>query len=182
MRLFVAVDPPSEVAAALDAAVADRDERLRWVPPEQWHLTLVFCGDVEDGRVPELRQRLGRAAARTPALALSLNGAGTFPKQAAKARVLWVGVGGDVPQLARLAERCAAAARRSGVDVEDRTYRPHLTIARARREAADARGWVERLQSFTTRPWHVTTLRLVKSTLGRKVQHETVEEFALARE
>jgi len=180
VRLFVAVDPPSDVVAALEQALGERDDRLRWVPPEQWHLTLVFCGEVDDWRVADLSARLGRAAARTSPFSLRLAGAGTFPKQAAKARVLWVGVGGDVPALSRLAERCAAAARRSGVDVEDRAYRPHLTLARARREATDARVEVERLASFSSGPWPVTRLRLVHSTLGARVRHETLQSWTLS--
>ena len=180
MRLFVAVDPPPQLRDSLDAAIGARDEQLRWVPPEQWHLTLVFCGEVTEQVVPELTERLGRAAARTSPFALRLQGAGTFPKQAARTRVLWAGVGGDVPAMTRLAERCAAAARRSGIDVEDRSFRPHLTLARARRDAADAREPVARLTAFTTESWPVTHFRLVRSTLGAQVRHETLAELALA--
>ena len=179
MRLFVAVDPPAEAAAALDAAIGARDERLRWVPTEQWHLTLVFCGDVAEAVVPELTERLTRAASRTPPVSLRLASAGTFPKQAARARVLWVGVDGDIPTLSRLAERCAAAARRCGIDVEDRRFRPHLTLARARGDSSDARDYVSRLSSYDGQLWTVTTLRLVHSTLGSKVHHETLAEFDL---
>jgi len=179
VRLFVAVDPPPEAVAELEKAVGEREELLRWVPPEQWHLTLVFCGEVDDARVADLTERLRRAASRTSPFTLRLGGAGTFPKQAAKARVLWVGVDGDVPALTRLAERCAAAVRRTGVEVEDRKYRPHLTLARARREAVDARAQVEHLEGFETKPWTVSSLRLVKSTLGSKVHHETLEVFSL---
>jgi RNA 2',3'-cyclic 3'-phosphodiesterase len=180
MRLFVAVVPPPAEVAALDAAVGSRDEQLRWVPPDQWHLTLVFCGEVAASVVPELTDRLARAAARTPALSLRLSAGGTFPKQAARARVLWVGLDGDIPTLSRLSERCAAAARRCGIDVEHRPFRPHLTLARARRDTVDARDHVARLSEFTSEPWQVTTIRLVHSTLGAKVHHETLAEFRLS--
>jgi len=180
VRLFVAVDPPPAAVSALERAVGERDERLRWVPPEQWHLTLVFCGDVAETRVADLQERLRRAAARTAPFALHLNGAGTFPKQPARARVLWIAVGGDVPELTRLAERCAAAASRAGIAIEDRKFRPHLTVARARRDAVDARAEVDRLAGFRTEPWPVTQFRLVKSTLGNTVTHETLAELPLA--
>ena len=179
MRLFVAIDPPSTVVAALEAAIGARDERLRWVPPEQWHLTLVFCGEVDASVVPELTERLARAAARTQPMSLRLAGAGTFPKQSARARVVWVGVDGDTPALARLAERCAAAARRCGIPVEDRAFRPHLTLARARRETEDARELVGRLGDFSSDGWQVTAVELVHSTLGGTVRHETLAELPL---
>jgi len=180
VRLFVAVSLPAAQVRAIEAAVQPRDELLRWVPVHQWHLTLVFCGEVSDGVVPELMQRLARGAARTPRFDLRVTGAGSFPKQAARARVLWAGLSGDVETLTRLAERCAAAARRSGIAIEDRAYRPHLTLARARRDTVDVRSTVQRLSSYTGDPWRVDSIRLVRSTLGAQVQHETLAEFPLA--
>jgi len=180
VRLFVAVDPPDGEARALDAALAARDEQLRWVPPEQWHLTLVFCGEVSPGLVPELSERLARGAARTPQFDVRLVAAGSFPKQAARARVLWIGLDGDVDTMTRLAERCAAAARRTGVAVEDRPFRPHLTVARSRRDTVDVRTHVQRLSSYAGEPWRVTSVRLMHSTLGAQVRHETLAQFPLA--
>ena len=180
MRLFVAVAPPAEQLQALDAALGVRDESLRWVPPEQWHLTLVFCGEVSPTVVPELTERLARGAARTPRFEVNLAAAGSFPRQAARARVLWVGLGGELETLTRLAERCSAAARRSGIGVEDRPFRPHLTVARARRDTVDVRAQVQRLSSYAGTPWQVESVRLVHSTLGAQVRHETLEEFPLA--
>jgi len=180
VRLFVAVAPPAEQRQALDAALGARDESLRWVPPEQWHLTLVFCGEVSPTVVPELTERLARGAARTPRFEVNLTEAGSFPRQAARARVLWVGLGGELETLTRLAERCSAAARRSGIGVEDRPFRPHLTVARARRDTVDVRAQVQRLSSYAGTPWQVESVRLVHSTLGAQVRHETLEEFPLA--
>jgi 2'-5' RNA ligase len=179
MRLFVAVDPPPEQRHALDVALGPRDEQLRWVPIEQWHLTLVFCGEVDERVVPELSDRLARAASRTPAFPLQLVGAGTFPRQAARARVLWIGLGGDTSTLSRLAERCAAAARRSGIAIEDRAFRPHLTTARTRRDTVDARDYVQRLSSYDGQPWRVQSIKLVHSTLGATVTHDVIADFPL---
>ena len=179
MRLFVAVDPPAQQRDALDATIGERDARLRWVPTEQWHLTLVFCGEVDEQVVPDLQERLTRAAARTDPFALRLAAAGTFPRQAGRARVLWVGLAGDTVTLSRLADRSAAAARRCSIAVEDRAFRPHLTVARARRDTVDARDYVQRLSSYESAPWQVTSIRLVHSTLGAQVHHRTLAEFPL---
>jgi 2'-5' RNA ligase len=180
VRLFVAVAPPAEQLRALDAAIGARAETLRWVPVEQWHLTLVFCGEVPPSVLPELTERVARGAGRTPQCTLRLAGAGSFPKQAARARVLWAGLAGDVETLTRLADRCAAAARRSGIAVEDRAFRPHLTLARARRDTVDVRTEAQELSSYAGEPWRVDRVRLVQSTLGARVRHETLAEFPLA--
>lgn len=182
MRLFVAVDPPAEQVRRLDEAIGERDPQLRWVPTAQWHLTLVFCGEVDPDVVPELSERLGRAATRTSAFDLVVTGAGSFPRQAARARVLWAGFGGDTETLKRLAARCAAAARRSGIAVEDRPFRPHLTLGRARHDSVDARPTLQRLSTYAGDPWRVERVRLVHSTLGAHVRHETLAEFPLTTE
>jgi RNA 2',3'-cyclic 3'-phosphodiesterase len=179
MRLFAAVDPPADAIAHLEAAVGAHTDGLRRVPTEQWHLTTAFYGEVADDVAAELADRLSRAAARTPPMSLQIRGAGTFPKQSVGARVLWAGVDGDVAGLTRLAERCVAAGRRCGLTMEDRSYRPHLTLARARRDPVDLREAVAALSSYVGQPWPVTSLRLVKSTLGAHVTHEPLHEWPL---
>jgi 2'-5' RNA ligase len=181
MRLFAAVVPPpdvlAELAAELAAALAAHDlDGLRVVPEYQRHLTVAFYGDVREASVADLGERLRRAAARTPPLSLQLNGFGTFPANAARARVLWAGLVGDVAELTRLAERAAAAGRRAGADVDDRRYRPHLTIARARHDAVDLRDILAN-STLDGTTWATTELVLVKSTLGPTVIHEPLDHF-----
>jgi 2'-5' RNA ligase len=94
------------------------------------HVTLAFFGNVPDGQVPALVGALG-AVPPPPAIQLRLSGAGTFPARGAP-RALWVGVDGDVGELATLAREVAAAAETVGVVAanEGRAYRPHLTVGR----------------------------------------------------
>jgi RNA 2',3'-cyclic 3'-phosphodiesterase len=187
MRLFVAVVPPEAVLADLAAAVDELrlhpavDEGFRWSVLAQWHLTLAFLGEVDDGLRPELDQRLGRAAKRHPALQLAVQGGGGFGS-ARKARVLWAGIGGDVRPLRDLARSVAAAARRTGIEVSEGRYRPHLTLARLR-ESTDLRPLVEVLSSYSGPPWQADKLELVQSQLGqgegRRSRYESVRSWQL---
>jgi 2'-5' RNA ligase len=93
--------------------------------------------------------------------------------------VLWIGLDGDVDAMRRLADRCAGAGRRARIALDDRKFRPHLTLARARRETVDAGGIVDRLASYSSPWWTVTSIRLVHSHLGAVVRHETVREWTL---
>ena len=176
MRLFVAVVPPDEVLRDLDRFVGPlRDEQpaLRWVPPVRWHLTLAFLGSVAEDVLPDLRARLGRAAARSDAPVLAFAGGGRFD-----GRVLWAGVHGDRPALRRLSERCAGAARRTGIAVEERAYRPHLTLASSP-EPADLRALAERLAGYTGPSWRADAVMLMRSYLGPAPRYEPVKEWAL---
>ena len=171
VRLFAAVDPPVE-DLALPA-----DERFRFVPREQWHVTLAFYGEVDDARVEKLQEGLARAAARSRPFRVRVAGAGTFPPQSRKARVLWLGLDGEVDEMRRLADRCAGAGRRARIAMEDRSFRPHLTLARSRREPVDATDIVATLSSYVGPWWTVPSVRLVRSFLGPRTRHETLSEF-----
>lgn len=163
MRLFVALTPPDDVVDDLLAGTVELREmapRLRWTPPQQWHLTLAFLGEVDGSVLEALTGRLARAARRHPPPALWLGGGGRFGQ-----RVLWTRVHGDRHGLRRLAESARAAARRSGVPTEQRPYRPHLTLARAG-AGADLRPLVERLAGYEGRGWVADRLHLVRSRLG----------------
>nr|WP_255426494.1 RNA 2',3'-cyclic phosphodiesterase [Pseudonocardia sp. C8] len=180
--MFVAVTPPQEVVDELRSATAalrDGSPALRWAVPEQWHLTLAFLGEVDDDARQDLVGRLARAAARHEPLTLSLAGAGRFGH-----RVLWTRVQGDVERLGRLAASVRAAARRARLAVEDRPYRPHLTLARARGET-DLRPAVAALGGFDGRAWTARELHLVRSRLGAgpdgRARHELLVSWPLGR-
>ncbi|MGD6744108.1 RNA 2',3'-cyclic phosphodiesterase [Streptomyces sp. BH106] len=164
MRLFTAVLPPADALAELGDAVGTlppAEDGIRWTERCGWHITLAFYGDVPEDTLPELSRRLARAAPRTEPFTLALGGGGHFG-----GRALWTGVSGDVGALRRVAERAEAAGRRSGLEMEDRRYRPHLTLARSR-ETRDLGAYVSALDGFVGTPWTATELTLVRSLLPR---------------
>lgn len=192
--MFVALVPPTAVLddiattvaglrARVDADARLRQERWRWTDRPQWHLTLAFLGEVGDAVLPELEARLDRVAQRYAPLHLMLQGGGGFGS-ARHARVLWGGIQGDVDQLRRLAWSVAAAARRVGIEVPDRPYRPHLTLARLR-DPADLRPVVEWLSDHAGPVWQADRLELVRSYLGAGEgggsRYETIRAWPLGR-
>ncbi len=182
VRLFIAIVPPAAVLAELDSAVAPLREarpELRWAGPPEWHVTLAFLGEVAETAVPELAERLGRAAARHPARELAVNGAGAFPRQS-RATVIWAGVRSAV-DLAPLAASVAAGARRAGAAVPDegRSFRAHLTLARCRRPA-DVTDVTDALAGFAGRAWIADEVVLIRSTLGDgRPRYDRVEGWPL---
>ncbi|MCZ9344466.1 RNA 2',3'-cyclic phosphodiesterase, partial [Streptomyces sp. TRM76130] len=183
-----AVLPPEDAVREL-AAAADRlrrlpgAERLRWTGRPGWHLTLAFYGEVDDALVPELSERLARAARRTEPFPLALRGGGRF----GRGRALWAGAEGELPALRLLADRAEAAGRRAGVEMgEHRRYTPHLTVARGR-EPYDVVPYLEVLDGFAGRTWQVTELALVRSvppasgTPGEQPRYEALTRLPLGR-
>jgi len=181
VRLFAALVPPASVLDDLAEAVgrgrAGAPPSVRWSSRERWHLTLAFYGEVDADRAPELAGHLARAAEGVPAPVLSLAGAGRFGQQ-----VLWAGVRGAPDALAaldRLAAAAVAAGRAVGAAVEDRPYRPHLTLARSR-GPADLDPLVAALADWSGPPWTADALRLVASTPGARPAHDVLATVPLA--
>jgi 2'-5' RNA ligase len=166
VRLFVALVPPAdaraELATAVDAVLPGAPVVLRWTPREQWHLTLAFLGNVSAELLPAVHGACAVAVHGRCAGPLRIAGAGRFTD-----RVLWAGLDGDLALLVDLARRLAAALRAAGIDVDDRPYRPHLTLARAPRHISpDLRPTVAALDGFVGRDWQPDAIRLMHSRLG----------------
>jgi 2'-5' RNA ligase len=132
-RCFVAV-PISEglrgsLATAAEAWRAHPDGAgLRWTEPASWHITLAFIGLIPLADVEPVTACIQRVARGAAPMRLATGGLGAFPSPR-RARVLWYGVADADGGLAELAGALAAA-----LDLEPATpFRPHLTLARARR-------------------------------------------------
>ncbi|MEV6161327.1 RNA 2',3'-cyclic phosphodiesterase [Streptomyces sp. NPDC052052] len=185
MRLFVAVLPPDHALEELHRVVDPLRSlpgagKLRWTGTPGWHFTLAFLGSVDEELLPELEERLGRAARRTEPFRLRIHGAGRFG-----GRVLWTGAAGAVDTLRLLAGRADAAARRTGIPMEEhRHYSAHLTLARSRTDA-DLRPYAAALADFDGTEWEVGELSLVRSNLpggrmpGARPRYETIASWSL---
>jgi 2'-5' RNA ligase len=179
MSLFVAVRPDEDASADLQGAV-ERVRRLRsaqalrWQPPEHWHVTVAFLGDVEDHAViDDVAERLDTLTGRGPVPGLRLAGAGCFGRQ-----ILWVGLGGSVDDLAGISDRIPSLVRGSGVRPDRRPWRPHLTLARARH--GDARAIAGALADYDGPTWSPPGLLLIRSTGGPHPTHQVVHEITLS--
>lgn len=134
MRLFVAVEI-DKVARARIAALIERLKKggdpVKWVPPENLHLTIKFLGEAPDERLPDIEAACRRAAAGARSFSLRLRGMGAFPN-ARRPRVLWVGIDAPPPALRELVARTEAELAPLGFEREEREFDPHVTIGRIR--------------------------------------------------
>jgi RNA 2',3'-cyclic 3'-phosphodiesterase len=181
VRLFAAVRPSPEAVAHLSAALvaltAGRESppQIRWIPPDRWHVTICFFGEVAEPKMPDVMRRLARAAHRCQGGHVRLRRGAHFGRQA-----LYLGLSGDVEPLSTLANAAVAAARRAGIPVATRRFRPHLTVARGR-AGADLTPWSAALAEYLGPPWPVDRLLLVRSELGPLPRYTDVAWWPLAR-
>ena len=146
MRLFVALEIPAAVRDNLAAQINElrdlpaplAEGRLRWVRPENLHVTLKFIGEVEAAKLDGIRSALTAIGLNAP-VDLDFRGLGFFPDEKYP-RVLWVGLraSGNLPVLASDIDR---ALEGQGIARDERAFTPHLTLARF-----EPRGFDEKLR------------------------------------
>ncbi len=133
IRAFIAIPLPREVtdyARSLQERLLVKGLGMRWVRPGAIHLTLKFLGDIDRSRVPEIGKAMEAAAGTTGPLALAAKGIGVFP-DVKKARVLWMGIAGEIPRLRDTRQRLEEQLAPLGHKPERGRFSAHLTLARA---------------------------------------------------
>lgn len=150
IRTFIAIDLPSPVLDALSTLqeqlkravrIANLDAAFRWSLTKNLHLTLRFLGDTTPKQQQDVAARLGALAAQWQPFRLNVDASGRalggFPNLR-QPRVLWTGVAGEdgaLDSLRRLQAEVEAIAQVVGFSPDTQRYSPHLTLARAAREA-----------------------------------------------
>jgi 2'-5' RNA ligase len=133
MRLFTALDLPSEVTANLRDLLGRLrpTARIGWSPPENLHITTKFIGEWPEARLGELQRALAAMPSGGP-IAVRIRNLGFYPNARAP-RIFWCGI--DAPGLADLAAATDGATAALGIARETRPFSPHLTLARVKDRA-----------------------------------------------
>ena len=157
MRLFFA----AELSAPLRRSVAGCALRvrellgrtggnagLRWIPPENLHLTIWFIGELSEARTSAVLEALAPPLPM-PAFDVTLEGFGCFPPAGAP-RVLWMGVSRGRDELSQAHELVGARLLPWGFPPEGRAYSAHLTIARVKDAHGGARAAIRQAVAHET--------------------------------
>ena len=179
MRLFVGIPFAASVIdelAIVSKRLQSKEDGLRWSAPESWHITLQFLGDTTPPQYECIVTRLRDL--HPPPVPIQLEAMGFFDR----AGVFFIGVS-VTPALLSLQRRVTAATSPCGFLAEDRTYRPHITLARAKGKArtfATLRDKISPRQSFSS---FVADEFILYESLTRSTgsQYERRDRFRLAR-
>jgi 2'-5' RNA ligase len=176
IRLFVAIPLPAEIRQRL-ATMSGGIPAARWTDEDDFHLTLRFIGEVDEGTGRDVLDALGQV--RGERFALTLSGIDQFGK-GEKARVLWIGVDKN-PVLVQLRDRIESTLVRLGLEPEGRKFTPHVTLARLNGAPADSLGaFVQSHQLARLGPIEVESFALFSSwSRGEGPIYEIEAEFLL---
>ncbi|MBO1076327.1 RNA 2',3'-cyclic phosphodiesterase [Roseomonas marmotae] len=176
VRLFVALPIDDGTRDEL-AGLAGGIPGARWVPPENYHLTLRFIGEVENVLADELDEAL--ATIRAKPFELKLRGVNVFEK-AGRIHSLYAGVE-RCERLSHLQSKVETALQRAGLPPERKKFAPHVTLARTEKAAPDKLiAFVQAHNLFRAPPQPVNHFSLYSSRLGKEQAHYVAEvDYAL---
>lgn len=193
-RLFLGVRLPQNVMDLLAtvqqaAGTRDTEHALRWVRPENLHVTLHFLGDTDEEIIPEVVAAMDTAVGAVSPARTTLGRAGTFPS-ARRPRVLWVGVQDETGLLAGVHRALSDPLLELGFELDSRPYHQHITVGYARKRARRAAvvraftGFLAAAQEELTEPLPeipVQKVDLVESRLSsRGPTYTTIAETRLS--
>jgi 2'-5' RNA ligase len=184
LRAFIAL-PLSEETQRFAAGLRDElqgqfpETRLRWVRPENLHLTLRFLGQLDLDRIPILAQHLKTEVANSASFSFRLTHPVVFPSPS-RPRVIALGLEPPEP-LERLAQAVERAVCATGLPNEARAFRPHITLARFPRKTrlTNLAGELE-VEEITEQASEVVLFRSVLTSTGPV--YSVLEKFDLRKE
>jgi 2'-5' RNA ligase len=129
MRLFVAVEVPDLIKEMMGGLEAELPEDgLKKVDVKSMHITLKFLGEVDEGKVGEVKEALG--GVEFAPFRVQVKGVGVFPKEE-YIKVVWAGT--ESAELRELAAKVEGALAPMFAK-EERGFSGHLTLARVKKK------------------------------------------------
>jgi RNA 2',3'-cyclic 3'-phosphodiesterase len=172
LRLFIAIDLPDDVKrllSELQTQLRQQTQALRWAEPQGTHLTLKFLGSTSADTVPAIVAALEHAVVGQQTFALHTDGLGVFPNPK-RPRVVWLGVGGDLPALRVLQANVERYVAPLGFPTEQRSFNPHLTLGRSLKDPSPVQlasigRALEQTEVLRSIVWSVRAIDLMRSEL-----------------
>jgi 2'-5' RNA ligase len=135
MRCFIAIDIEEKIRKALGdiqkQLIEKTDVRkgeVKWVKPDNIHLTLKFMADIDDEQVAEVSEIAKQIALAHKSFDIDVESVGTFGGRSIK--VVWVGIGKGVEALKALQKDLEEQLAEMGYPPEEREFSAHLTLCR----------------------------------------------------
>jgi len=162
VRTFIAVEIDDAVRQAVAAVIRDlaqAEARVKWVAPENLHVTVKFLGDIDDEDIPRACDILTEAVAGIDPFPVHVSGIGSFPP-GRRPRIVWAGAREDGNGLKTIHARLDDRLQDIGVAPERRAFAPHVTLGRVKSPRGADR-LVDLIAAAADRAFGTTTVEAV---------------------
>ncbi len=134
MRTFIAIELPREIKDAL----SNLQEKLKksaadvkWVEPQNIHLTLKFLGERDIKSIEKITQILEEATRNKESYRARVSCIGAFPNTSSP-RIIWAGIDKGDSETREIVKELEEEIAKIGIPKEERPYSSHVTIGRTR--------------------------------------------------
>jgi 2'-5' RNA ligase len=169
LRCFIAVEVPGPMRRSIGEMIENLRKSgsdVKWLPPDNVHMTLKFLGSTEESLLEALRESLFKKLSPYSPFYIRISGVGCFPDER-RPKVVWVGAheSGQVRDVQRDIE---AEMVKFGFPSEERTFSPHLTIGRvkSRKKMDDLLKMLDEYRQVSFGDIEVRGVTLMKSELN----------------
>jgi 2'-5' RNA ligase len=134
VRTFIAIKLDGSLHNTLNEVIekfAASKASVKWVAPQNVHITLKFLGNVEEERLPAIFSACEKAAEGFSPIDLEVRAVGCFPTSA-RPRVVWLGLEKGKETVRELQHSVERELELIGFPKEERGFRAHLTIGRVK--------------------------------------------------
>jgi 2'-5' RNA ligase len=135
VRSFLAIEVSGSVLSAAQKVIrafsAGDVPAVRWVHPEQMHITLKFFGNIAPELTNDICHHVQGVVDETEPFEFEVAGVGAFPSND-RPRTIWAGVTSGSDPIIQLVHRIEGALEPLGFPRERRQFHPHLTLGRVK--------------------------------------------------
>lgn len=168
MRAFIAIKIPDLIIkpiADLQKELQDVITGVRWVQPQNLHVTLLFLGETPWQDLDYLTRKLEDKLKNCKSFMVNFNGLGAFPLKGA-ARVIWAGIGQGLQGMEDLF-KCIMESRPGNKFPDQELFSPHLTLGRVKdpTRIKDLPTILKKYNNFATQEFLVGSVHFFKSEL-----------------
>lgn len=184
MRFFIALEIPEqskEQLSQVQAKLAGLIPHFKRTDPDKLHLTITFIGEQPDSMVAPLTEIITKSVDQIPPFSMTPAYLDGFPTLH-HAKIVWVGVKGDIDKLFIIRERIKDGLVKLNLDTDERRFIPHIALGKVSNFILSPTQEMEfekiELQKFE--PIKVGSIKLFESVPDKGLHsHNTLAEIKL---
>lgn len=173
-RTFIAMPLPEEIYQVLGKIKRELNEidtGIRWVAPEQMHITLKFLGETPERMFPQIREEIIDITKNTPKMSFELANVGRFPIEGYP-KTIWAGLGANTPKAVHALSYAFNSTFISyGFDDSGKRFSPHITLGRVK-------GKIE--EDFLAQ-FHEVIIPALKFEIDQIIWYESIRHHGILR-
>jgi len=171
IRTFIAIKLPKNIISSMKKVIEGfklSAFQVKWVTPENIHLTLKFLGNINAGEINAIDEAMKSGVTGFFPIHLFVKGGGVFPDMR-RPRVIWAGIAGEIDELIRLQKSIDKNMIKIGFS-KDRRFKSHLTVGRVKGsiDPASLADFFRYFDMFESKPFIVDKIFLMQSDLKPK--------------